>query len=43
MSVTDAGSDDRQEKFSGTKDVAEAYRFDVKKLEAYLAGRIPAS
>ncbi|MGB8363663.1 MAG: phosphotransferase family protein [Rhizomicrobium sp.] len=39
--MTDAGSDDRQEKFSGTKDVAEAYRFDVKKLEAYLAGRIP--
>jgi aminoglycoside phosphotransferase (APT) family kinase protein len=32
--------DDRQEKFSGTKDVVEAYRFDVKKLEAYLADRI---
>ena len=30
----------RQEKFSGTKDVTEAHRFDVKKLEAYLAERI---
>ena len=29
-----------QEKFSGTKDVAEAHRFDVAKLEAYLAERI---
>jgi len=32
--------DDRQEKFSGTKEVAEQHRFDVKKLEAYLAERI---
>src|SRR5882757_9118200 len=32
--------DDRQEKFSGTKDVAEAHRFDVATLEAYLAERI---
>src|SRR5580692_941806 len=30
----------RPEKFSGTKDVTEAHRFDVKKLEAYLAERI---
>jgi aminoglycoside phosphotransferase (APT) family kinase protein len=30
----------RQEKFSGTKDVTEAHRIDVKKLEAYLAERI---
>src|ERR1700733_10259719 len=33
-------ADDRQEKFSGTKEVVEAYRFDVKKLEAYLAASI---
>jgi len=33
--------DDRQEKFSGTKEVVERYRFDEKKLEAYLAERIP--
>ena len=33
--------DDRQEKFSGTKEVVEHYRFDEKKLEAYLAERIP--
>jgi len=32
--------DDRQEKFSGTKEVVERYRFDEKKLEAYLAERI---
>jgi aminoglycoside phosphotransferase (APT) family kinase protein len=38
--MTEAEIDDRQEKFSGTKDVVEAYRFDVKKLEAYLAERI---
>jgi aminoglycoside phosphotransferase (APT) family kinase protein len=38
--MTEAAIDDRQEKFSGTKDVVEAYRFDVKKLEAYLAERI---
>jgi len=31
---------DRQETFSGTKDVAPAHAFDVKKLEAYLADRI---
>ncbi|MEJ0026166.1 MAG: phosphotransferase family protein [Rhizomicrobium sp.] len=30
----------RQETFSGTKDVADAHAFDVKKLEAYLADRI---
>jgi aminoglycoside phosphotransferase (APT) family kinase protein len=30
----------RQEKFSGTKDVTDAHRFDVKILEAYLAERI---
>ncbi|MEI9992361.1 MAG: phosphotransferase family protein [Rhizomicrobium sp.] len=30
----------RQETFSGTKDVAGAHAFDVKKLEAYLADRI---
>ncbi len=30
----------RQEKFSGTKEVAEQHRFDVRKLEAYLADRI---
>src|ERR1700733_12261994 len=33
-------ADDRQEKFSGTKEVVEAYRFDVKKLEDYLASKI---
>src|ERR1700678_2929729 len=38
--MTEVAADDRQEKFSGTKDVVEAYRFDVKKLEAYLAERI---
>jgi len=38
--MTEAAADDRQEKFSGTKDVVEAYRFDTKKLEAYLAERI---
>lgn len=32
--------DDRQEKFSGTKEVVERYRFDERKLEAYLAERI---
>jgi aminoglycoside phosphotransferase (APT) family kinase protein len=31
----------RQEAFSGTKEVTEAHRFDQKKLEAYLAERIP--
>jgi aminoglycoside phosphotransferase (APT) family kinase protein len=30
----------RQETFSGTKDVTEVHRFDVKKLETYLAERI---
>jgi aminoglycoside phosphotransferase (APT) family kinase protein len=35
-----AAQDDRQEKFSGTKEVAETHRFDEKKLEAYLAERI---
>src|SRR5277367_2637760 len=38
--MTEAALDDRQEKFSGTKDVVDAYRFDEKKLEAYLADRI---
>lgn len=33
-------SSDRQQVFSGTKDVAERYRFDVARLEAYLAERI---
>jgi aminoglycoside phosphotransferase (APT) family kinase protein len=33
-------ADERQEKFSGTKEVVEAYRFDVKKLEDYLASKI---
>ena len=31
---------DRQETFSGTKEVGAAHAFDVKKLEAYLADRI---
>jgi aminoglycoside phosphotransferase (APT) family kinase protein len=31
----------RQETFSGTKEVTAAHAFDVKKLEAYLADRIP--
>ena len=31
---------DRQETFSGTKDVGAAHAFDVKTLEAYLADRI---
>ena len=38
--MSEAETDDRQEKFSGTKEVVEAHRFDVKKLEAYLAERI---
>src|SRR5271167_1943634 len=38
--MPEAQIDDRQETFSGTKDVVEAYRFDVKKLENYLAERI---
>lgn len=38
--MSETETDDRQEKFSGTKDVAERYRFDEKKLEAYLAERI---
>src|SRR5271170_7289081 len=38
--MTEAAIDDRQEKFSGTKEVAESHRFDEKKLEAYLAERI---
>jgi aminoglycoside phosphotransferase (APT) family kinase protein len=32
---------DRQATFSGTKDVAEPLRFDVARLEAYLAARVP--
>jgi aminoglycoside phosphotransferase (APT) family kinase protein len=31
---------DRQEAFSGTKDVAEPLRFDIGRLEAYLAARV---
>src|SRR6185503_18730624 len=31
----------RQDTFSGTKEVAASHRFDEKKLEAYLAERIP--
>lgn len=38
--MSSAETEDRQEAFSGTKDVIEAHRFDVKKLEAYLAERI---
>ncbi|HEX9159745.1 MAG TPA: phosphotransferase family protein [Rhizomicrobium sp.] len=33
-------TDDRQEKFSGTKDVSEALRFDQKRLADYLAQHI---
>ncbi len=33
-------SDDRQEKFSGTKEVAERYRFDTQSLANYLAAHI---
>ncbi|HEX3808452.1 MAG TPA: phosphotransferase family protein [Rhizomicrobium sp.] len=36
----DQAEESRQEKFSGTKDVGDAHRFDVKKLESYLAERI---
>ncbi len=35
-----AETEDRQEAYSGTKEVIEAHRFDVKRLEAYLAERI---
>jgi len=38
--MSTAPIDERQEKFSGTQDVREAHRFDVAKLEAYLAERI---
>ncbi len=38
--MAEAAVDDRQEKFSGTQDVREAHRFDVKRLERYLAERI---
>jgi len=38
--MSQAGVDDRQEKFSGTQDVREAHRFDVARLEAYLGERI---
>mgnify|MGYP001197197273 FL=1 len=30
----------RQEQFSGTKEVAESHRFDVARLEAYMAGHV---
>ena len=33
-------SDDRQERFSGTKEVAEAHRFDEARLTEYLAAHI---
>src|SRR5262245_30025987 len=32
---------DRQATFSGTKDVADALRFDTARLEAYLTDRLP--
>ena len=38
--MAESAEDDRQEKFSGTKEVVEAHRFDVRKLETYLADRI---
>ncbi|MBV9992399.1 MAG: phosphotransferase family protein [Alphaproteobacteria bacterium] len=38
--MSQAPIDDRQEKFSGTKEVAEQHRLDVEKLEGYLAERI---
>ncbi|HWD49469.1 MAG TPA: phosphotransferase family protein [Rhizomicrobium sp.] len=38
--MAEATVDDRQEKFSGTKEVVESHRFDEKKLETYLAARI---
>jgi aminoglycoside phosphotransferase (APT) family kinase protein len=38
--VMSEAADDRQEKFSGTKEVVDVYRFDVEKLEKYLAERI---
>jgi aminoglycoside phosphotransferase (APT) family kinase protein len=38
--MSSAETEDRQEAYSGTKDVIEAHRFDVKRLEEYLAGRI---
>jgi aminoglycoside phosphotransferase (APT) family kinase protein len=38
--MANEADDDRQQKFSGTKDVSESHRFDEKKLEAYLAERI---
>jgi aminoglycoside phosphotransferase (APT) family kinase protein len=38
--MAEAADDDRQERFSGTQDVREQHRFDVKRLERYLAERI---
>src|ERR1051326_5381723 len=38
--MVEAAVDDRQEKFSGTQEVREQHRFDVKRLERYLAERI---
>ena len=32
---------DRQDAFSGTRDVAERLRFDVARLEAYLRDQVP--
>lgn len=40
MADASTPAQDRQEMFSGTQEVREAHRFDVKKLEAYLAERI---
>src|ERR1700753_2918831 len=39
MAITQAAAS-RQDTFSGSQDVREAHRFDVAKLEAYLADRI---
>jgi len=38
--MAEPAEQDRQEMFSGTKDVVEAHRFDVKRLEDYLASKI---
>ncbi len=32
---------EKQEQFSGTKEVAEAYRFDVNRLQEYLSDKVP--
>ncbi|HEY1612940.1 MAG TPA: phosphotransferase family protein [Rhizomicrobium sp.] len=38
--MTDIAADDRQERFSGTRDVTDAHRFDEKALAEYLAHEI---